>query len=134
MGERHLVIDWRRHFAIGDMKVRLAARGLLCTHVMEHDKLTHKKDTMRRFYNTPVNDSRGDTPFNVFFVVDRTPVYARRVTSRGVRRVNATLFDFKQELRSLVDGGSLVLHATDCAQETEINLQALELSGDFYTV
>ena len=109
-------------------------RGLVYTHIMEHPKLMHKRRTMSRFYNVPVDDSRGETKFNIFFVLDRNPTYAQRKTSRGVRSVNTTMFDLKQKLRAHNRSGGLVVHATDNIYETRDNLQALRIPYNYFTV
>ena len=86
-------------------------------------KLNNKQQIMSKFYNTEVNDFRGETDFNIYLIKDTNPIYDYRKTSKGVRKVNIHMFDLKQSLRKITSGHKI--HATDNIQETKDNLKTL---------
>lgn len=63
----------------------------------------------------------GNGPFLAVVVQDRRPVLRPRRTSKGIRVLNATVFDARQRYRAWTGGGYRV-HASDSLLETERNL------------
>lgn len=83
-----------------------------------------------RFYgvNLPPKSGKekecGTGEFLLCVVRDEQPIYAERVTSRGIETVNTNMFDAKQRYRSWTKGGHKV-HATNNEKETNHDLTLL---------
>lgn len=77
-----------------------------------------------------VDDFRGKTAFNMYFIYDLDPKYDFRPSSKGKRLVNVAMFDFKRLLRQDM-GGGFKIHATDNIQECKDNMRALEMPDEY---
>ena len=130
MNEKHIIIDWTCHFSNDIMKTHINSSKLQLVDIINHSKLSNKKSIMSKFYNTTVDDFRGNTPFNIYIINDNKPFYDYRKTSKGNRKVNTKLFDLKTKLRSIV--GGYKIHGTDNIQETKDNLKSLNLFDKYY--
>ena len=123
--ELHIVIDWTNYFT------SLETFMTYSLHISKKiiiPKLENKSKTMGQFYSRTkgINDFRGETDFTLYLIQDLNPIYDFRKTSRGNRKVNIHIFDLKTKLRNIT--GGVKIHATDNIQETEQNLQALNIS------
>ena len=84
----------------------------------------------RQFYGVKLKTARGKVrecgagPFKVLVVRMENPVYEDRNTSRGIERVNVTMFDLKMKYRSWTGGGHKI-HATNSVQETRRDILLL---------
>ena len=125
--ELHILIDWTCHFF--DLKTRIK-QPLQLVKKIEMKKLKNKKKILSKFYNTTVNDFRGETDFNLYIIKDIQPIYDYRNTSKGNRKVNIHMFDLKKILRKIT--GGYKIHATDNIQETKDNLKVLGLYDKNY--
>lgn len=125
--EIHLLIDWTCYF--DDIK-RFLDNSLEIIDIKKIKKLTNKKKVLSKFYNTNVDDFRGNTDFNIYIIKDKNPIYDFRQTSKGKHRVNIHLFDLKKTLRKIT--GGYKIHATDNIQETKENLKVLGLYDTYY--
>lgn len=128
MNELHIIIDWTRHF--DDIKSIIKNYDLEIKNTIFHPALSNKKEVLSAFYNAIVDDFRGETPFNIYIIIDNEPIYDYRNTSKGIRIVNTKLFDIKMHLRNIV--GGYRIHATDNIQETKNNLRCLGLFDTLY--
>lgn len=70
----------------------------------------------------------GTGPFRVVVVRDEHPRYEERNTSRGIERVNVTMFDLKMRCRELTGGGHKV-HASNSPDEARRDLLVLTGHG-----
>ena len=125
--EMHLLIDWTCSFD------NLNKRFPSCLHVIDKikmDKSKNKSEIISKFYKTKVDDFRGATEFNLYIIRDTSPNYDYRKTSKGLRKVNTNVFDFKKTLRKIT--GGYKIHATDNIQETKENLKVLGLFDKYY--
>ena len=126
--EQHLMVDWTRHYS--EEHVRSAIRrwpNLSILDVVQHPAYSDDEERVRvfsSFYNTRVDDFRGRSAFNMYFINDINPVYDLRPSSKGERLVNVAVFDFKKVLREGM-GGGFKIHATDNIQELKDNLKSL---------
>tara|TARA_Y100000992_G_scaffold48665_1_gene28446 strand:+ start:7203 stop:8156 length:954 start_codon:yes stop_codon:yes gene_type:complete len=127
VSELHLLIDWTCHFH--SLHKDINAPLQLVTRI-KMKKLDCKNEIISKFYDTPVNDFRGNTDFNIYIIEDNDPIYENRKTSKGVRKVNIHLFDLKKSLRKIT--GGCAIHATDNIQETKENLKVLGLYDEYY--
>tara|TARA_B100001093_G_scaffold110340_1_gene102636 strand:+ start:8449 stop:8865 length:417 start_codon:yes stop_codon:yes gene_type:complete len=127
VSELHLLIDWTCHFH--SLHKDINAPLQLVTRI-KMKKLDCKNEIISKFYDTPVNDFRGNTDFNIYIIEDIDPIYENRKTSKGVRKVNIHLFDLKKSLRKIT--GGCAIHATDNIQETKENLKVLGLYDEYY--
>merc|ERR1712194_361747 len=82
------------------------------------------------FYNKHVDDFRGATPFNMYFIYDLKPTYDFRPSTKGKRLVNIAMFDLKKSLRTAMKK-RFHIHATDNIQETKENMVALRMQGEY---
>lgn len=123
----HLLIDWTCSFD------NLNKRFPSCLCVIDKikmDKLKNKSEIISKLYKTKVDDFRGATEFNLYIIRDTSPNYDYRKTSKGLRKVNTNVFDFKKTLRKIT--GGYKIHATDNIQETKENLKVLGLFDKYY--
>jgi len=130
MDEVHLIIDWCCHFDLNTMQTFIKNSELVVNSIHFHEPIGNKKEILSLFYNTDVDDFRGQTHFNIFIINDKTPKYEHRNTSKGLRKVNSKLFDLKTQLRQIT--GGYKIHATDNIQETKDNLRCLSLFNKYY--
>jgi hypothetical protein len=130
MNELHILIDWTSHFDIDFVNSSICEFQLDVQNIHYHEALPNKKDVLSAFYNTIVDDFRGETPFRIYIINDSNPVYDYRHTSKGKRVVNTKLFDLKVHLRNIV--GGYKIHGTDNIQETKNNLRCLGLFQQYY--
>tara|TARA_Y100000361_G_scaffold118134_1_gene109413 strand:- start:3081 stop:4040 length:960 start_codon:yes stop_codon:yes gene_type:complete len=130
MDELHIVIDWTCHFDLNTMQNMINSSNLTLKNIHFNDPIINKKHVMSLFYNTNVDDFRGQTPFNIYIINDNKPKYEYRNTSKGLRKVNSKLFDLKTTLRKIT--GGYKIHATDNIQETKDNLRCLSLFDKYY--
>ena len=128
--EIHLFILWNSGFRFrealtDDLKNRFTIKGII--------DLNWKKESfnlnLKRFYgqNLPKNSNKmkecGIGPFTAFIVEDPSPVYAPRVTTRGVKSVNINVFDVKERYRRIAKNN--ILHATNSEEESEHDITLL---------
>eukprot|EP00957_Ditylum_brightwellii_P147776 11253841-Ditylum_brightwellii.AAC.1 len=132
--EQHFLVDWTMHYTEEQIhKVIEAWPNLLIRKMVEHPKITSDKERVSifsEFYRTHVNDFRGTTPFNMYFIYDLKPKYGMRPSSKGQRLVNIAMFDLKKKLRTEM-GGGFFIHATDNIQETKENQVALRQPDEY---
>ena len=126
--EQHFMVDWTLHYTEEHIrKVIMSWPNLLIRKMVQHPKFTNNAErvsTFSKFYNMHVDDFRGITPFNMYFIYDLKPKYGLRPSSKGQRLVNVAMFDLKKALRTAM-GGGFKIHATDNIQETKENQVAL---------
>jgi hypothetical protein len=127
VSELHILIDWTCYFSSIENEFKNSLQLIEKIHMK---KLEEKKNIISKFYDTPVDDFRGNTDFNIYIVKDTNPVYDNRNTTKGNRKVNIHMFDLKQSLRKIT--GGCKIHATDNIQETKDNLKVLGLYEKFY--
>ena len=72
VSELHLLIDWSCHFPSLENEIK---HPLELIKKIQMKKLTDKKKVMSEFYNIQVDDSRGETDFNVYIIRDTNPNY-----------------------------------------------------------
>jgi hypothetical protein len=125
--ELHIIIDWTCKFESLEDKI---TDSLIIVDKIRMEKLSNKVKVLSAFYNVNVNDFRGSTAFNVYIIKDMKPIYNKRKTSKGFRKVNINMFDLKQSLRKITGGHKI--HATDNIQETKDNLKVLGLHDKYY--
>jgi len=125
--EIHLLIDWTCYF---DNIQKFLGNSLEIIDVKKVNKLINKKKILSEFYNTNVDDFRGNTDFNIYILKDKNPIYDFRQTSKGKHKVNINLFDLKKSLREIT--GGYKIHATDNIQETKENLKVLGIYDKYY--
>jgi hypothetical protein len=137
--ETHIVADWTNRFANSFIETACRRVGLEVVHAVAMPIMPEatRRATMSRFYSRAdlsPSDQRGATPFTLHILRDPNPAYEVRKTTKGHRRVNAKVFDLKQQLRAptTAGGAPLHLHATDNIQETKDNLETLGLSELYY--
>lgn len=128
--EAHLLIDWSNIFEPSAIIEKINSKNLQHISTIYHTKISNKNEILSAFYGCHVDDFRGATDFNIYIIHDASPIYAQRLTSKGLRRVNIKLFDLKQELRQITKTHNI--HATDNIQETKSNLKVLGLFKDHY--
>ena len=129
-GECHLIVLWDR--------ARCEERRI-CDDLAQHVNVLASVElawpidaeaAFRQFYGVKLTAAHGKVrecgtgPFKVFFVRVENPVYEERNTSRGVERVNVTMFDLKMKYRSWTGGGHKI-HATNSVQETRRDILLL---------
>jgi hypothetical protein len=129
--ELHLFIIWE--------KARYAEKEILAEieckfNIVQTYSITWSRyqvgNNFTRFYgaNLPRNSGKekhcGSGEFKLIVVIDEKPKYEDRLTSKGVRRVNANMFDTKSILRSITGGGHKI-HGTDSEEETKHDLVLL---------
>ncbi|MCM3378794.1 MULTISPECIES: hypothetical protein [Shouchella] len=87
-------------------------------------------NNLSRFYGTKLPDNSfkekhcGKGKFLLIIVLDRTPQYFKRSTSRGEELVNTKMFDSKELYRSWTGGGHKV-HGTNSPHETNHDITLL---------
>lgn len=119
MKELHLFIIWdhaqhQKQAIIDDIKETFEVLKILD---IQWDKPMFSKN-LTRFYgeNLPANSHKeiecGTGPFTLIIVSDNVPKYLDRVTSKGVFKVNANMFDAKQKYRKWTGGGHKI-HSTN---------------------
>lgn len=87
-------------------------------------------ENLSRFYGTnlPPNSRKeqhcGTGPFLAVVVLDKTPIYASKTTSKGDQLVNTRLFDAKTRHREWTNGGHRV-HGTNSVVEANHNCAML---------
>jgi hypothetical protein len=131
MAEVHLIIVWSKGVSekdkiISDVKTKFV--------ILEKYYITWTEENfsknLSRFYgeNLPKNSRKekhcGAGTFLCLVVLDKTPKYDVRQTSKGDKVVNVNLFDVKQLYREWTGGGHKV-HATDNIKETKYQLTLL---------
>ena len=132
--EQHFMVDWTQYYT--EEKIRYVIKSwpnLLIKKMLQHHKITDNEKrikTFSKFYNMHVDDFRGTTPFNMYFIYDLQPKYDWRPSSKGKRLVNVAMFDLKKQLRNDMPGG-FKIHATDNIQETKENHIALEQPEEY---
>jgi len=132
--EQHFMVDWKLYYT--EEKIREVIRlwpNLLIKKMVQHPQITDKErrvKTFSKFYNVHVDDFRGTTPFNMYFIYDMQPKYDWRPSSKGKRLVNVAMFDLKTVLRNAM-GEKFSIHATDNIQETKENQIALEQPEEY---
>ena len=126
--EQHFMVDWTLHYTEENIREVIKSwPNLLIRKMVQHPKFTNNEErisTFSNFYNIHVDDFRGITPFNMYFIYDLKPEYGLRLSTKGQRLVNVAMFDLKKELRTTM-GGGFYIHATDNIQETKENQVAL---------
>jgi len=126
--EQHFMVDWTLHYTEEHVREVIKSwPNLIVRKMVQHPKIIDDAERVRtfsKFYNQEVNDFRGKTPFNMYFITDLKPNYNLRPSSKGNRLVNAAMFDFKKALRTAM-GGGFKIHATDNIQETMENQVSL---------
>jgi len=126
--EQHFLVDWTLHYTEEHIREVIKSwPNLLIRKMVQHPKITNHAErvkTFSNFYNMHVDDFRGTTPFNMYFITDLKPTYDLRPSSKGQRLVNTAMFDLKMALRTAM-GGGFKIHATDNIQETKENQVAL---------
>lgn len=119
MKEFHLFIIWdhaqyRRQEIVEDIEESFEILKILD---IQWDKPMFAKN-LTRFYgeNLPANSHKeiecGTGPFTLIIIADNSPKYLDRVTSKGIFKVNANMFDSKQNYRELTGGGHKI-HSTN---------------------
>ena len=134
--EQHFMVDWTRHYTEQHIrkKIKEISPNLSIRKMVEHPAFTDNKERVRvfsKFYHTKVDDLRGKTPFNMYFLYDHKPNYDFRPTSKGERIVNTAMLDLKRALRNEM-GGGFKIHTTDNIQETRENMEALEMPHEYH--
>ncbi len=140
MSEIHLFIIWakaekHREIILGDIRSRFEVLGV---HRVAWRK-DHFSENLTRFYgeNLPKNSGKiricGDDPFTLVVIRDKSPLYRKRKTSKGIKEVNINIFDAKEMYRYWT-GGNLV-HGTNNIKEVRHDLVLLTgLSVEDYLV
>jgi len=131
--EQHFMVDWTLGYT--EKKIRETIKkwpNLLIRKMVQHPLYTDNKERVEvfsKFYSTKVDDFRGKTAFNMYFLYDRDPKYDFRPSSKGKRLVNTAMFDLKKALR--LGLGGFLIHATDNIQETKENMVALGIPQEY---
>ncbi|MDR0462744.1 MAG: methyltransferase domain-containing protein [Pseudomonadales bacterium] len=87
-------------------------------------------ENLSRFYGTSLpagcgkEQHCGTGPFTLIIVKDVNPNYENRMTSKGMKLVNAKMFDKKEHYRKMTGGGHQI-HGTNDVKETNHNLSLL---------
>ena len=124
MSELHLIVLWEYARAeeeriLADIRNRLE---LVHTEVLSWPG--DPTSCYGRFYGANLPDAQGKTllcgggSFRIVIVRDASPRYVLRETSRGLERVNETLFDMKTRYREWTGGGHKV-HTTNSVEEAK---------------
>merc|ERR1719264_2316346 len=103
--EQHFLIDWTLNYK--ESEIRTAIRTFkwpLIVRKMEPHPLyvndTERVQVISKLYRPyKVDDFRGKTAFNMYFLYDTDPKYDLRVTSKGKRLVNTAMFDLQSFLK-----------------------------------
>ena len=142
MAEVHLIIVWSKGVPDKDKIIKDASTKFT---ILEEYYITWTEENfaenLSRFYgeNLPKNSRKekhcGAGTFLCLVVLDKTPNYDVRQTSKGNKVVNINLFDVKQLYRKWTGGGHKV-HATDNIKETKYQLTLLlnKLYSDYLKV
>ena len=130
LSELHVLIDWTCYFSDIEIENMIPYKSLIIVDKIIVRKLINKKTVISKFYNTYVDDFRGKTDFILYILKDINPKHDYRNTSKGNRKVNIHLFDFKKLLRKIT--GGYKIHATDNIQETKDNLKTLGFYDKYY--
>lgn len=131
MNEVHLFIIWSnaecmREKIIENLGTRFTILGL---HRVSWNK-ENFPGNLTRFYgeNLPKNSNKertcGNGPFTLVVVLDKSPLYRVRMTSKGIRKVNVNIFDSKEMYRSWTGGGHMI-HGTNDFKEVKHDLVLL---------
>lgn len=129
--ELHLFIIWSKaHNKEKDILADLESRfEILGIHEVTWDKEQFSKN-LTRFYgeNLPPNSGKeracGNDTFTLIVVLDRSPLYRQRLTSKGVALVNVNIFDSKEMYREWTGGGHKI-HGTNNNTEARHDLVLL---------
>lgn len=126
--ELHLFIIWER--ALYQKKQIIEDIGknfkILNIYNIQWDQDNYSNN-LTRFYgeNLPNGSEKelecGNGRFSLIVVMDNTPSYSERATSKGVRIVNVNMFDSKTRYRAWTGGGHKI-HATNDINETRHDL------------
>jgi len=135
MVEQHFLVDWTLHYTEYQIREKIQKfwPNLSIRKMVQHPMYTDKKDkveVLSKFYRQKVDDFRGETSFNMYFIYDHNPKYDFRPTSKGQRMVNTAMLDLKRALRTDM-GGGFKIHATDNIQETKENMEALGMPEEY---
>lgn len=131
--EQHFLVDWTKYFSESQVREEIKRwKNLRIRKVEEHPMYldSERIKVFSAFYNMKVDDFRGRSPFNMYFIDDMNPTYDLRPSSKGNRLVNAAMFDLKASLRQKMSGG-FKIHATDNIQETKDNMRVLNLNHEY---
>lgn len=132
--EHHFMVDWTLFYTEQHInEVIKSWPNLVIRKMVKHPMYPSNAERISvfsKFYNMKVDDFRGKTDFNMYFVYDMDPKYDLRPSSKGNRLVNVAMFDFKRALRGGMKGG-FKIHATDNIQETKDNMVALGLQKEY---
>jgi len=133
--EQHFLVDWTLHYTEYQIreKIKKFWPNLSIQKMVQHPMYIRKKDkveVLSKFYRQIVDDLRGETSFNMYFIYDHNPKYDFRPTSKGQRIVNTAMLDLKRALRNEM-GGGFKIHATDNIQETKENMKALGMPEEY---
>lgn len=122
MSETHLIVLWE-YARADERRILDDISGRL--DIIHTEVLSWPGDPVAcfgRFYGANLADANGKVstcgggPFRLIVVRDNSPVYGLRETSRGLERVNLTLFDLKMRYREWTGGGHKV-HTTNSTVE-----------------
>ena len=122
--ELHLFILWQKARILENDLIDKIARkfDILEIYDIKWSKKMFSKN-LTRFYGTnlPKNSSKekhvGNGNFLLLIVLDKTPKYEVRNTSKGKSVVNINTFDLKEQLRHMTGGG----HKNPCNQQPNRN-------------
>lgn len=126
--ELHLFIIWsnaknKETEILADMAARFKILGI---HTITWDK-KHFSANLTRFYgeNLPPHSNKeklcGNDPFTLIVVLDESPLYRPRMTSKGSKTVNVNIFDSKEMYRHWTGGGHMI-HGTNSDEEVRHDL------------
>ncbi|RAV22511.1 hypothetical protein [Paenibacillus contaminans] len=129
--ELHLFIVWEHaHYALQDIKSDIERKFTIKKQVRITWDPARFSLNLSRFYSQPLPDGSykqhhcGTGAFTLFVVLDESPRYMEKSTSRGVSLVNANTFEAKSLYRTWTGGGHRV-HATNTRAECERDLYLL---------
>lgn len=123
--ETHLVIVWAGAAEHRDRILEDLAGPFTIRDVVDRTWPDHEAN-LSRFYgvNLRGGGGKGEGQFRAIVVTDPYPEYEERRTSRGVKTVNARVFDRKMRYRKWAGGGHKV-HATNTVDEARHDLALL---------
>lgn len=131
MSEVHLFLIWANASGYND---EIIADVSLHFKVLEIDHISWDEDyfssNLTRFYGEKLPKwSRkefecGTSRFTLIVVLDESPEYAERLTSKGKKIVNTKMFDAKSRYRLLTGGGHKI-HCTNDVSETKHDILLL---------
>jgi len=131
--ELHLIVLWNKGLSIKN-RVLNHIRGCENLETLEEINIRWSKGKTKsnfsRFYGIKLRDVRwkikecGKGDFLMITIIDNSPMYEERETSRGKESVNSNIFDLKQLFREWSGGGHKV-HTTNNIVETEHDIALL---------